>query len=106
MALHITKSNFAKEVEQEKKPIVIDVYASWCGPCKLMEPIFEELDKELGATYKFLKINVDEEREFSIKYGVTSVPTLLFIKNNNVVGREVGYLDKEALSKKIIQYLG
>lgn len=106
MVLHITKANFSTEVEQEKKPILIDIYASWCGPCKMMTPIIETLEKEMGDAYKFLKINVDEERDFSIKYGVTSVPTFLFIKDNQVKGREVGYIDKEELRKKIIQYLG
>jgi len=106
MTTHITKANFAQEIEQETKPIVLDVYASWCGPCKMMEPIFAALEQEMGDTYKFLKLNVDEARELSIQYGVTAAPTFLFIKNNQIKGREVGYIDKEELCKKILGYLG
>lgn len=105
MATHITKANFTQEVEQAKLPIIIDVYASWCGPCQMMEPIFQSLEKEMGNEYKFLKLNVDEARDLSIEYGVTSVPTFLFIKNNQIMGRETGYMDKEELKKKIAIYL-
>lgn len=101
MAIALTKENFEKEVTQSTTPIVIDVYATWCGPCQQMTPIFEELESEFGSAYKFLKLNVDESRELSIHYGVTSVPTFIFIKNNKIMGKETGYMPKDELVEKI-----
>lgn len=106
MAISITQQNFEKEIVQETKPIVLDVYATWCGPCQQMMPVFAELESELGSTYKFAKLNVDEARDLSIKYGVTSVPTFIFIKNNEVKGKETGYMGKEDLVDKIKELLG
>ncbi|MCX5921768.1 MAG: thioredoxin [Candidatus Dependentiae bacterium] len=101
MAIAITPENFEKEIAQSTKPVILDVYATWCGPCQQMMPVVEELENELGNTYKFAKLNVDEAREISIKYGVTSVPTFIFIKNNVVKGKETGYMSKEELQEKI-----
>lgn len=100
MAVDITQDNLASEVEKASKPVVIDVYASWCGPCQQMAPIFEELEKEM-PNYKFAKLNVDEARDISIKYGVISVPTFLFIKDGQVKGKETGYMAKDVLKEKI-----
>lgn len=106
MVKSITKHNFKPEVEQSTKPVVIEVYATWCGPCQHMMPIFEELEAELGQTYTFAKLNVDESREIAISYNITSVPTFLFIKNNQVMGKEIGYMGKEDLKSKIVELLG
>ena len=101
MAIVITKDNFEKEITQSKLPIIIDVFATWCGPCQQMMPIFAELEQEMGDRYKFAKINVDEARELSIQYGVTSVPTFIFIKDNQIKAKETGYMSKEELIEKI-----
>lgn len=101
MAVSITQQNFEQEIVRSSQPIILDVYATWCGPCQQMTPIIEELEAELGAKYKFAKLNVDEAREISIKYGVTSVPTFIFIKNNEVKSKETGYMSKEALQEII-----
>lgn len=101
MAVSITQQNFEKEIVRESKPIILDVYATWCGPCQQMAPIFEELEQELGTTYKFAKLNVDEARDISINYGVTSVPTFIFIQNNVVKSKETGYMGKEDLEDLI-----
>ena len=102
MPIAITAENHEKEIKQSSKPVILDVYATWCGPCQQMTPVIEELEKELESTYKFAKLNVDEGREISIKeYGVTSVPTFVFIKNGVVKGKETGYMSKEALRTKI-----
>jgi thioredoxin 1 len=103
MIISINKHNFKQEVEQAKKPVVIDVYATWCGPCQHMAPIFEELEKQYGDKYVFAKLNVDESRELAIAYGITSVPTFLFIKDNQVVDKAIGYMSKEDLEAKITQ---
>lgn len=106
MAITITTTNYETEILKASKPAVVDIYATWCGPCQQMAPHFEALSTELKDQYTFGKINVDEARELSIKLGVSSVPTLVFFKNGTVVGKEVGYLSKEALKAKITQYLG
>ena len=87
-------------------PVVIDVFASWCGPCQQVAPIFDELAKELAGQYKLVKINIDEERDLAIKYNVSSIPTFLFFKKGEVIGKEMGYMSKDDLAKKIKELLG
>lgn len=106
MPIQLTKENYEKEVVKSNLPIILDVFAIWCGPCIQMMPIFEDLAKEQGDKYKFLKLNVDESRELAIQYGVTSIPTFVFIKGGNVVGKETGYMSKEDLLGKIKEHLG
>ena len=106
MVISINKHNFKPEIEEATKPVVIEVYATWCGPCQHMMPIFEKLEEELKDKYVFAKLNVDEAREIAIEYNVTSVPTFLFIKNNQVMGKEVGYMSEEDLHSKINELLG
>lgn len=106
MAISINQDNFDQVIINATKPVIIDVYAVWCGPCQQVAPLFEELEKELGADYTFAKLNVDEARELSIKYGVTSVPTFIFIKDGQIKGKEVGYIPKAELKNKIVSLLG
>ena len=101
MAISITPENFETVVAQATKPVIIDVFATWCGPCQQMAPIFDELEQELGSKYVFAKLNVDEARDISITYGVTTVPTFVFVQNNVVKGKETGFMDKEALQELI-----
>jgi thioredoxin 1 len=106
MPVSVTKENFDKEISQSKQPVVIDVFATWCGPCQQMMPIVADLEKDLGSKYKFVKINVDEARDLSIQYGVTSVPTFIFVIDNQVKGRATGYMNKQDLQNKIQEALG
>lgn len=106
MIISLNKENFEKEVEQSTNKIIIDVSATWCGPCQHMKPIFEQLAKELGAGYTFLELNVDESRELAIKFNVTSVPTFIFMHNNKIKGIERGYMPAADLKAKIAEYLG
>ena len=80
MALIVTSENFEQEVLKSDIPVVIDVYATWCGPCQQVAPIFDELAKELEGKFKLVKINIDDERDIAINYNVSSIPTFLFIK--------------------------
>jgi thioredoxin 1 len=106
MALIVTQENYQTELLKSAKPVVLDVYASWCGPCQQMAPIFDELEKELSTLYKFAKLNVDDARDVSIQFGVTSVPTFIFMKGGKVVGKETGFMNKDALREKISKFLG
>ena len=87
---HHIKDIFDQEVLKSNIPVVIDVFATWCGPCQQVAPLFDELAKELEGKYKLVKINIDEERDLAIKYNVSSIPTFIFIKGGEVVGKETG----------------
>ena len=102
MIINLTKNN-QQEIEKAKFS-VIDVFATWCGPCMDMKPIFEEIAKTHSDTYTFAELNVDENRELAIHYGVTSVPTFIFLKEGKVVGKETGYMPMEDLVEKIEEY--
>jgi len=106
MAIDLTTANFDKEVKQSSLPVVIDVFATWCGPCKMLAPVFEELSKEASDKYKFGKLNIDDERDLAIQFSVSSVPTLLFFKGGELVGKETGFMNKEALKAALEKHLG
>lgn len=102
----IIKNETLEQVKQSKKPVVVDVHAPWCGPCQQMAPLFEELEKELGDTYLFASLNVEDAREIAISYGVSSIPTFLFIKDGQLKGKVTGYMSKEDLKEQILLHLG
>lgn len=104
MVTHLTKQNFKEIVEESSKPVIIDIFAVWCGPCHNMMPIYEDIANELKDKYTFAKLNVDEFREQAIQYGVSSVPTIIFIKNNKIVGKETGFMAKDAFKARINEY--
>lgn len=105
MIISITKENHTQDILQATLPVIIDVYANWCGPCQQMAPIFEELSREFQTKCIFAKMNVDESRELSIQYGITSIPTFIFIKNGQVKSKEVGYISKEDMKDKITAFI-
>jgi thioredoxin 1 len=105
MPIVINKDNFEKEIRQSNMPIVIDVYATWCGPCQQMKTIFTELEKEFIGNCKFASLNVDEARDLSIMFGVTSVPTFIFYNNGEMHSKDTGYMSKEALKARVEDFI-
>lgn len=98
MITKITKENFETEVLKAAKPVLVDFWATWCGPCKMIGPVIEEIANE-HPEIKVCKINVDEEGELSIKYGVMSIPTLMIFKNGEVAQTAIGYRPKEEIEE-------
>ncbi len=94
--LNVTSENFESEVLQSDKTVLIDFYADWCGPCKILSPIVEEVAKE-NADVKVVKINVDSEQEIAIKYRIMSIPTLVVIKDGKEINRAIGVIEKSEI---------
>ena len=105
MEITFTDQNFEAEVLKSEMPVLADFWAPWCGPCKLLGPIIEELAKEYADKIKIGKLNVDENQETAQKYNVMSVPTLLLIKGGEVKETLVGVQSKEALKEKLDSFI-
>ena len=104
MALEFTDSNFKTDVIASDKLSVVDFWAEWCGPCRAIGPVIEELSKEYASSIKVGKVNVDNNPQVSLEYGITSIPAILFIKNGQVVDKLVGAQPKANFIKKIEQH--
>lgn len=102
--MQFTDQNFLSETA--KGFAVVDMYADWCGPCKMMAPIFEEVATEYAGKVKMGKLNVDDSNETPMKFGVSSIPTILFLKDGAEAGRLVGFQSKDALLAQIKQSFG
>lgn len=99
--LHLTDNNFKKEVLESDLPVLVDYWASWCAPCKMIAPILEELVQEYNKKIKMGKLNVEESPKIASQYGIMSIPTLIFFKNGKVMEQVVGVVSKSELKKKI-----
>ena len=99
-ALHVTGKNFESEVLQSDVPVLVDFWASWCGPCKILLPIIEELSNE-ATDFKVGKVNTDEEQELAARFQIMTIPTLLVFKNGELVNKSVGVISKEAILKLV-----
>ena len=98
---HIKTETFAQEVEQSATPVVVDFYAEWCGPCKTIAPVLESLATELDGKVKIVKVNIDEQQDLAMRFGVQSIPNLLFFKNGEVVDQVVCFAGRDALTAKV-----
>ncbi|MCI6502931.1 MAG: thioredoxin [Clostridia bacterium] len=97
--IKITKENFEAEVIQSDKPVLLDFWATWCGPCRMLAPIVEDIAKEYDGKIKVGKVNVDEEPELAGAFQVASIPTVVILKNGKIVNQSIGYKPKEELVK-------
>ncbi len=101
--IELTDANFDEQLTQKEGVTVVDFWAPWCGPCRMVGPVIEELAEEYGEEVQFAKLNVDDNQEMAQRYGVRSIPTIGFFKNGEAVGAVVGAYPKEALQEVIEQ---
>lgn len=94
--IKVNNDNFEQEVLQSEKTVLVDFYANWCGPCKMLSPIVDEVAEEV-KNVKVCKVNIDEARDLAMKYDIMSIPTLLVFKNGNVVNNSLGLIKKEQI---------
>lgn len=105
MPIEITEDNYEIEVVKASEPVIIDFYATWCGPCKVTKPIFVELAAEYVGRVKFVCLNIDQHRNLAIKFGITSIPTFIITKQGQVLGKVIGGKSHDDLKNFIESHL-
>ncbi|MBW2183081.1 MAG: thioredoxin [Deltaproteobacteria bacterium] len=101
MAIEVNDSNFKSEVTDSEMPVLVDFWAPWCGPCKMIAPVLEELAKEYDGRVKIVKLNVDDSPDTASKFGIRSIPTLIMFKNGKVFEQTVGAQSKDNLKQLV-----
>ena len=105
MALEITDSSFQEVVLQSEKPVLVDFWAPWCGPCRMLSPVIEQLHNEFEGKAVVAKVDIDNNQQVALEYGIRSIPTLLIFKNGEVVDKIVGLSPKEVIVEKLSAHL-
>ena len=105
LVIELNKENFEKEVNNSQMPVLIDFWASWCGPCKMMSPVIDEIANETQETLKVCKVNVDDELELARKFNIMSIPTFVAIKEGKVIGTTVGVQTKQQIRSRLVNIL-
>ncbi len=101
MAIEVTDAMFDQTVLKSDKPVLVDFWAAWCGPCRMLHPIVDELNAELGDKVVFAKVDVDNNQEYAAKYGVRNIPTVLLFKGGEIVDKQVGVAPKSVYLTKL-----
>ncbi len=101
MTIEITDSSFKTEVADSTMPVLVDFWAPWCGPCKMVAPVLDELAREYEGKLKIVKLNVDQNQQVAAQFGISSIPTLIMFKNGKEAGKMIGFQSKDALKKMI-----
>ena len=99
--LKLTDENFESEVLKSDKPVIVDFYADWCGPCKMMSPVIDKIAEELGETVKVGKVNSDDNMELAQKYEIMSIPTIMIFKNGSLTQKFIGVTDKSSIIEAV-----
>ena len=105
LEVKLTNENFEEEVLKNQSVVLVDFWATWCGPCKMIAPVLEEIAKEFEGKVKVGKVNVDEEGELAVKYRVSSIPTLVLFKNGNIVNTTIGFHSKAEIENMLNKVL-
>ena len=103
--IHVTDSAFQKTVLENPLPVIVDFWAPWCGPCKMVAPVLDKLSKELSGKVVIAKVNTDENPDWMMKYGIQGIPTMLFISGGKIIHRQVGALPEKMLRDVVTQFL-
>ena len=103
--VHVTDAEFEEVVLKSSTPVIVDFWAPWCGPCRMVAPILDKIAKDMGDKVKVAKVNTDENTEWAGKYGVRGIPTMLFIKNGEVQQTQVGALPEAMIRSKLEEFI-
>ncbi|HHW89932.1 MAG TPA: thioredoxin [Clostridiales bacterium] len=103
--IHLNKDNFKETISSADKPILVDFWASWCGPCRMLAPVLDEVAQSLNGEAIIAKVNVDEEQELAQSFRVMSIPTMFIIKNNEVVDQMIGFTNKDNIINALKKHI-